>query len=230
MDTDTLYAGKGGITELLNTGSENGNSWIPAEVDVSIRPGWFYHAEEDTMVKSPEQLFDIYLSSVGRGSNLLLNIPPDRRGLLNENDVEALIGWKNMLNKAFRKNLAANTKITADNIRGRERKYAAIKTTDNDKETYWATDDEVNHGSITIDLGDMTKIEYVLIQEYIRLGQRVRAFHIEIEKEGQWQKVASSTTIGYKKILKLSPVRTSKVRIIISDAKASPCISNIEIY
>jgi len=230
MDTDTVYAGKGGINELLNKGSENGNTWIPAEVDVSIRPGWFYHADEDSMVKTPEQLFDIYLSSVGRGSNLLLNIPPDRRGLLNEKDVEALKGWKKMLNKAFGKNLALNTKATADNIRGRERKYAAIKTTDDDKETYWATDDGVNHGSITIDLGENGEIEYVLIQEYIRLGQRVRAFQIEIEREGQWQEVASSTTIGYKKILRITPANTSKIRITISDAKASPCISNVEIY
>ncbi len=87
---DTLYAGMAGINDLLATGSPDGTSWIPAEVDVSIRPGWFYHPEEDSLVKSPEQLFDIYLSSVGRGSTLLLNVPPDRRGLFHENDVAAL--------------------------------------------------------------------------------------------------------------------------------------------
>src|SRR5687767_1724959 len=94
---DTLFAGKAGIERLLNTGSAEGNTWIPAEVDVSIRPGWFYHANEDSLVKSAEKLFDIYLTSVGRGSTLLLNVPPDRRGLFHENDVKALYGFKKLL-------------------------------------------------------------------------------------------------------------------------------------
>src|SRR5690606_24813777 len=98
---DTLYAGKAGITELLNTGAENGTHWIPAEVDVSIRPGWFYHEEEDSLVKSPEKLFEIYLASVGRGSTLLLNVPPDRRGKFHENDIKALEGFRKLLNEEF---------------------------------------------------------------------------------------------------------------------------------
>ena len=230
ISTDTLYAGKGGITELLNSGSEDGDQWLPAEVDVSIRPGWFYHADEDEKVKTPEALFDIYLSSVGRGSNLLLNIPPDRRGLLHEHDVEALTGWKKLLDKAFMHNLAFHKKVTADNIRGNNKKYAALNITDGDKETYWATDDEVTAAAITIDLEKETDIKYIFVQEYIKLGQRVRTFDVEVDKDGEWKKVASSTTIGYKKILRLSPVSTSKVRIKITGARACPLISNIEIY
>jgi alpha-L-fucosidase len=99
---DTLFAGKPGIEKLLNEGDENGTAWIPAEVDVSIRPGWFYHSKEDTLVKSGEQLFEIYLTSVGRGSTLLLNIPPDRRGLIHENDLKALKDWKELLNNEFK--------------------------------------------------------------------------------------------------------------------------------
>ena len=230
MSTDTLYAGKGGITEILNTGSEDGDKWIPAEVDVSIRPGWFYHADEDEKVKTPEALFDIYLSSVGRGSNLLLNIPPDRRGLLHENDVKALTGWKKLLDEAFTFNLASHKKVQADNVRGNNKKYAAKNITDGDNETYWATDDEVTKASVTINLGEKNEIKYIFVQEYIKLGQRVRTFDVEVEKDGQWEKVASSTTIGYKKILRLSPVSTSKVRIKITGARACPMISNIEIY
>ena len=230
ISTDTLYAGKGGITEILNTGSEDGDKWIPAEVDVSIRPGWFYHAVEDEKVKTPEALFDIYLSSVGRGSNLLLNIPPDRRGLLHENDVEALTGWKKLLDKAFKHNLAFGKKATADNVRGKARKYAAANITDGDTETYWATDDEVTTASVTLDLGEKNEIKYIFVQEYIKSGQRVRTFDVEVEKDGEWEKVASSTTIGYKKILRLSPVLTSKVRIKITGSRACPCISNIEVY
>src|SRR5690242_12572697 len=110
---DTLYAGKAGIENILNTGSPDGNKWIPAEVDVSIRPGWFYHEKEDDKVKTPERLFDIYLTSVGRGSTLLLNIPPDRRGLFHENDVKALAGFKALLKNEFGKNLALKAPVKA---------------------------------------------------------------------------------------------------------------------
>jgi alpha-L-fucosidase len=230
ISTDTLYAGKGGITELLNTGSEDGDKWLPAEVDVSIRPGWFYHADEDEKVKTPEALFDIYLSSVGRGSNLLLNIPPDRRGLIHENDVEALSGWKELLDEAFAKNLAFHKKAVADNVRGNTKKYAAQNITDGDSETYWATDDGVTAATIIIDLDKKIEIKYIFVQEYIKLGQRVRTFDVEVGKEVEWVKVASSTTVGYKKILRLSPVMTSKVRIKITGARACPLICNIEIY
>lgn len=230
MNTDTLYAGKGGITGLLNTGTEGGDKWIPAEVDVSIRPGWFYHAAEDEKVKTPETLFDIYLSSVGRGSNLLLNIPPDRRGLLHEHDVKALTGWKKLLDEAFRENLAFGKKASADHVRGAGKKYAAQNVTDGDAATYWATDDEVTAASVTVDLDEIKEIKYIFVQEYIKLGQRVRTFDIEIEKDGEWKKVTSSTTIGYKKILRLDPVTTSKVRINITGARACPLISNVEIY
>jgi alpha-L-fucosidase len=230
INTDTLYAGKGGITELLNTGSEDGDKWIPAEVDVSIRPGWFYHADEDEQVKTPEALFDIYLSSVGRGSNLLLNIPPDRRGLIHENDVKALRGWKKILDEAFAHNLAYGKKATADNVRGGNKKYAAQNITDGDKETYWATDDKVTTASVIIDLNEKNEIKYIFVQEYIKLGQRIRTFDVEVEKDGEWKKVASSTTIGHKKILRLNPVSASKVRIRITGARACPLISNVEIY
>jgi alpha-L-fucosidase len=116
---DTLFAGKAGIEVLLNTGSENGTHWIPAEVDVSIRPGWFYHEKEDAQVKSPEKLLDIYLTSVGRGSTLLLNVPPDRRGMIHENDVVALLQWRRLLSEAFKTNLAASAKTKANTWRGK---------------------------------------------------------------------------------------------------------------
>jgi len=97
ISTDTLHPGKSGISAILNSGSADGDKWVPAEVDVSIRPGWFYHANEDAKVKTAAQLFEIYLSSVGRGSTLLLNIPPDQRGLFHEKDIESLKGYKRIL-------------------------------------------------------------------------------------------------------------------------------------
>lgn len=230
ITTDTLFPGKSGIIALLNTGSEDGTSWLPAEVDVSIRPGWFYHASEDDRVKSPEALFKIYLESVGRGSSLILNIPPDRRGLLHENDVKALLGWKKLLDETFAVNLAAGARAKADTWRGKSQRYAASNVTDGDGETYWATDDGVTSAGIEIDLGTRQKVNYVLLQEYIRLGQRVKAFEVEAKTGDGWKKVAGGTTVGYKRILPLGGVEAFAIRVRISDAKACPLISGVEVY
>lgn len=227
---DTLFAGKAGIENLLNTGSETGTHWIPAEVDVSIRPGWFYHSKEDSLVKSPGKLFEIYLSSVGRGSTLLLNVPPDRRGLLHENDVKALTEWRALINKEFKNNLALHSKVTATQTRGGADQYAASKTTDQNPETYWATDDNQQSASLEILFGKSQLVKYVVLQEYIKLGQRVKAFKIEAKVGDIWKQVNEGTTIGYKRIIKLDPIEASAIKITILDSKACPVISNLEIY
>lgn len=230
ISTDTLYAGKAGIESLLNTGSPDGKQWIPAEVDVSIRPGWFWHENENSKVKTPEELFNIYLTSVGRGSTLLLNIPPDKRGLIHENDLKALYGFKQILNQEFAINKALKAKVTATNTRGNNANYSAANITDNNTNSYWATDDEKTTGSYTIHLNKPQSIKYVVVQEYIQLGQRVKAFTIDVWQNNNWVNVASSSTIGYKKIVKFAPVETNKIRINITDAKACPVISNTAIY
>jgi len=230
INNDTLYAGKGGIEKLLNTGEENGNKWIPAEVDVSIRPGWFYHESENDKVKSPTELFNIYLKSVGRGSNLLLNIPPDRRGLIHENDVKSLLGFKKLLDEAFPQNLAKKSKISASSYRGNSKDFSPKNLIDGNKETYWATNDNIKSASIILDFKKPTEVEYVVIQEYIKLGQRIKSFSIEIFKNNQWETVAKGTTIGYKRIMKIEPAQTQKIRINFTDSKACPVISNIEVY
>jgi len=230
ISPDTLFAGKAGIEKLLNEGSENGNKWIPAEVDVSIRKGWFYHAEEDSLVKTPEKLFEIYLTSVGRGSTLLLNIPPDRRGLLHEIDVQSLKGFRALLNKEFKTNLALHAKVEATSYRGEVKPFSPANLTDGNNETYWATNDDVTTGSFEIALDTTHIINYILLQEYIKLGQRVKNFTIEIRKDNAWQKVATATTIGYKRILKLEPVHTDRIRITIEASKACPILSNVEVY
>lgn len=230
ISTDTLYAGKSGVENLLNTGSPDGDKWIPAEVDVSIRPGWFYHQEEDSLVKTPERLFEIYMTSVGRGSTLLLNIPPDKRGLFNEHDVASLRGLRKLLNKEFAVNLAKNAPVTASSYRGNAKEFSPSNITDENKNSYWSTNDNITTGSFEINLGKTTTVKYILLQEYIKLGQRVSSFTIEIWKNNEWQKVASATTIGYKRILKIDPVETNKIRVNITGSKACPVISNVEIY
>jgi len=227
---DTLFAGKSGIEKLLNTGSENGTHWIPGEVDTSIRPGWFYHAKEDAQVKSPQKLFDTYLTSVGRGSTLLLNVPPDRRGIFHENDIEALKGFHQMLDKEFKVNLAKNAEVEASSYRGKSEKFSGAKVADQNAETYWATDDNVTTGSLMLNLGAKKTVKYVVLQEYIKLGQRVKSFDVEVWRENRWQKISQGTTVGYKRILKIDTVVTDKIRINITSSKASPLLSSVEVY
>ncbi len=226
----TLYPGKAAIGDLLNHGSENGTSWVPAEVDVSIRPGWFYHAEEDNMVRTPENLFKIYLESVGRGSCLILNIPPDQRGVFHEKDVEALKGWKALRDKAFSTNLAGNATVKVSSYRGKHKTYAATNVTDRDMETYWTTDDGITDGWIEFDLNAPQKISYVTIKEYIRSGQRIKSFSIEAFIDGAWKQIAEGSTIGHKRIIPIDPVSTQKIRLNILKSKACPIISDIEIF
>lgn len=230
ISTDTLYAGKAGITDLLNTGSEDGKQWVPAEVDVSIRPGWFYHESENSKVKTPEELFDIYLTSVGRGSTLLLNVPPDQRGQFHENDVAALRGFRQLLNERFANDYARGAKATVSEVRGKSKEFGADKAVDNNPETYWTTNDSTLSASIEIKLDEEKTIHYVQIEEFIRLGQRVKSFTVEAWKNDDWQTIADGTTIGHKRILEVDPINTSKVKITINDAKACPIISNVSLF
>ncbi|MBS1951726.1 MAG: alpha-L-fucosidase [Cytophagales bacterium] len=230
LTPDTLYAGKPGIEKLLNEGNENGSHWIPQECDVSIRPGWFYHANEDSLVKTPEQLFDIYLKSAGRGSLMLLNIPPDRRGLFHENDIESLRGFRKLLDEKFKTDQALHASASAKYYRGGSERYSAKNLVDGNDETYWATDDDQPIGSFEIDFRKNVNVNYVILKEYIKLGQRIKHFSIDVWKEGQWQNTANGTTIGHKRILKIDPVTTNKIKIEILDSKACPVISAVEVY
>ncbi|MCP9765424.1 alpha-L-fucosidase [Lacihabitans soyangensis] len=226
ISRDTLYAGKAGIEELLNTGHENGKDWVPAEVDVSIRPGWFYHAEEDAKVKTPEQLFDIYMTSVGRGSNLLLNIPPDRRGQIHEIDVKNLLEWRKLLNERFANNLALHKKVKATYAFNKKQK--AQNLTDGDNKTFWAA--SKNNCEIEVDLDKIETVNFVEVSEYIALGQRVKGFEVDIFENGKWKNVARETTIGYKRIIKISTTKASKIRLRITDAKAEVILSELKAF
>ena len=193
-------------------------------------PGWFYHAREDAKVKTPEKLFEIYLSSVGRGSTLLLNIPPDRSGRFHENDVASLRGFKELLNEQLGTNLAKKSKVTASNTRGNNPRFAGSAITDGSKETYWATDDAVTRASFEIEMSKVKPVNYIMLQEYIRLGQRVKSFTIEAWQGNDWKLLAEETTIGYKRIVNVSPVTTQKIRVTITASKACPLISNVEVF
>jgi len=218
-----------GLKEL-NTGKENGDAWIPSEVDVSIRPGWFYHKGEDGKVKSLNKLVDIYFSSVGRGSNLLLNVPPDRRGLFHEDDIKALKELRKYLGACFKKNLAAGAKVTATNTRGNSKEFSPQYTVDKDTDSFWSTDDNIKSASLELHLNNKTSLNCIEFQEYIALGQRVKSFSIEAFSDGAWKIISKGTTIGYKKLLRFPLIKTDKIRINILESKACPVISNIAVY
>jgi alpha-L-fucosidase len=227
LTPDTLFAGKAGIEDLLNSGSQDGDQWIPAEVDVSIRPGWFYHPREDSLVKSPEKLFEIYLTSVGRGSTLLLNVPPDRRGLIHPRDSTVLMDWRKMLDNTFELNLFSKAEVKTSEQRGRN--FSGEKLIDSDPETYWATSEGVNSASVQIKTEQAVTVNYLAVQEFIKLGQRVREFEIEAYVNYEWKQVAAGTTIGYKRIVKIEQVTTKTFRFTFN-ARACPVISAIEAY
>jgi len=215
---------------MLHYGVENGDSWVAAEVNTSIRPEWFYHPNEDSKVKTVPQLMDLYFNSIGRNGSMLLNFPIMPNGLIHQTDEKNAIEFARAVKESFAVNLAEKAKTEASNFRGNSKEYGAAKAIDNQKDTYWTTDENVKTASLTIDLGQPTLFNRFLVQEYIRLGQRVKAFTLEALVDGSWKEIAKATTIGYKRILRFPAVKASQVRFNITDSKCSPVISNIGVY
>jgi alpha-L-fucosidase len=226
---DEYYPGTPKYTEL-RAGQIDGTHWVPSEVDVSIRPGWFYHKAEDHQVKTLPHLLDIYYNSIGRNSSLLINFPVDMRGLIHEKDAEQVLKLAEAIKADFADNLVGSSKITATNVRGGAKKYRAKNVADVNPETSWATDDSVIVSSITVEFEQPTEFNRFLVQEDIRFGQRVKEFTLEAYAENDWELIASQTTIGRKRILRFPNVVASKLRLNIVDSKACPVISNIGVY
>ena len=204
--------------------------WYPAETDVSIRPGWFYHAKEDDKVKSVEHLLDIYFSSVGYNSVLLLNLPPDRRGLIHENDVQRLREFRKVLDAIFDENLALRAAARASQTRGGNPAYGAEKITDGDKDTYWTTDDWTTSATVEFDLGHTRTFNVAELAEFIQVGQRVEGFVLEARQGGKWKEFARGTTVGYKRLLRFDDVRASRVRVRILNSRVCPTLSGFGLY
>ncbi|MEO8762792.1 MAG: discoidin domain-containing protein [Ginsengibacter sp.] len=216
--------------DMLHYGLEHGNAWVPAEVNTSIRPEWFYHPGEDSRVKTLPTLMENYYNSIGHNATLLLNFPIMPNGLINGKDEKVALEFGKAIKEAFAVNLAQNKKCTATNVRDNNKNFSADKAVDNNKETYWATNENVKTASLTIDLGKPTTFNCFLVQEYIRLGQRVKTFTLDALVDGNWKEVAKGTTIGYKCILRFPGVKAAQVRLNITDSKSCLVISNIGIY
>jgi alpha-L-fucosidase len=198
--------------------------WYPAETDVSIRPGWFYHATEDEKVKTPETLMDIYFSSVGRNSQILLNIPPDKEGLISDADIRSLQGWKKMRDATFAVNLAKDAVIHSAN--GSNGKAML----DGHLFTYWTTRGTDTTATIEWTLAGQKTFDVLLLQENIRIGQRVEKFVLECPEGDGWKTIAEGTTIGYKRLLKFAPVTTNRVRLRLLSSRLNPTIAEFGLY
>ncbi len=215
--------------EAVN-GHSDGEFWLPAEVDVSIRPGWFYHAKEDAKVKTADELVNIYFESVGRGTSLLLNVPPDQRGLIHENDVDALKAMRAHLDATFAENLTAGAKVSAQNVRGNDDRFSASNVVDADRRSYWATDDGVTSASVDIALSGEKTFNVILLQEYVELGQRILRFSVDAQIEGEWRRIADGTSIGWKQLLRCERTTASAIRLRIDDAKACFALSSLGLF
>lgn len=214
----------------LNRGDRDGRDWIPAECDVSIRPGWFYHANEDDKVRTPENLLNLYFSSVGRGAALLLNLPVDLRGQIHENDVKSLVEFRQLLDETFAHDLARSAKANASNFRGGSNKYRPRNAIDGRRDTYWSTDDSVTTAELVLDLGREVSFNVVRLREYLSLGQRVDAFALDAWTNGQWQQFASGTSIGNCRLIRNKIFSASRVRLRITHAVACPAISEFSVF
>ena len=227
LDTAGFKRGIGAPpTDTLNQGNIDGKNWIPGECDVSIRPGWFYHAEEDDKVKTAEQLFDLYLKSVGRGANFLLNVPPDRRGLIHEADSAALTGFAKLLKESFSDNLA---RAARKELHYKMVVYNRDLFADGDATTSESVND-YRRASYWIKFGRETKINCVTLSEAIDKGQKIIKGKIVLVRGTQNLREIDFTTIGRKRIISFPSETVSAVRIIIQDAKESPAISEVGVY
>lgn len=226
------------------SGNEDAWKWHPGESDAKATDaGWFWHSGET--VKSAERLFQMYLETVGRNSTLILNLPPDKSGSLPATTVNRCKELGNMLQRRLGTDLAKTAKVNADQERtaGTARTYTAQNVIDEDKDTYWATNDGTNTATLTFEWTEPQIVRYVSMMEYIRKGQRVKKFRIETSADGTtWTRRGGNiqtTTIGYKRIIPLNGstsasydngIRARYLRIVIEDSKACPLLHTVSIY
>lgn len=231
MNVNDDFTGPPVSRRELNEGIKGANTWAAAETDVSIRPGWFWRESENSRVKSLQHLLKIYYESVGRNSLLLLNVPPDTRGLIHEVDSARLMEFRAALDEIFSVDLAAGAEIEAENVRGGARRFSAQNLLHHDYDRYWAVDDDVTKVSLVVTLPEQRTFNRVQLQEYIPLGQRVSAFSIDaLDEDGIWQPIARETTIGYKRIVHVPTTTTTAVRVNIEESEACPVLNGFALF
>lgn len=197
--------------------------WYPAEIDVSIRPGWFYHAAEDSLVKTPAKLMDIYNSSVGRNGLLLLNIPPDRRGLIHEADVASLTQWKQMREKSYGQNLLKVGRSSLSRMQ-------VARLIDDDPDSYWTGRNPDRPTELEWRWDKPILFDRLVIQEDIRQGQRVERFELLYLEGTEWKLALTGTTIGHKRIITTRPITSSHIRLRILESRGTPQLASVGLF
>lgn len=231
-DTTRIPA-NGYVQHLRGTeGTRNGKYWMPAEADVSLRPGWFYHARQNHQVKSPATLMDLYFKSVGRGANLDLGLSPNRDGLLDDTDVNALKGFGDLVRETFKTNLAKGASLKASNIRvGAAAKFGTANLLDDDRYSYWATDDAVHTPTLTLTLPEARAFNVIRLRENIKLGQRIESVQIEALQDGKWTQIGTATSIGANRLIRLpQTIKAKQVRLTITQSPVSVALSDFGLY
>ncbi|UIR55279.1 alpha-L-fucosidase [Sphingobacterium sp. SRCM116780] len=218
--------------KYLNQGELDGDAYIPAETDVSIRPSWFYHQEEDKMVKTTKELWDIYCQSVGRNSVLLLNLPPDRRGQLSPIDSTNVVQLRQGINETFGNNLLKGAQIKSKNGRGGQ--YVETTLLDNSTETFYTTKDKQTTDEITFTMSDKKEFDCLMIQEVIQLGHRTTGWEVDYSQDGKrWTTISETKgrqSIGHKWIVRFEPIEAKYIRLRITKGQATPALHSFGIY
>lgn len=217
-------------SKKLGTGEQEGKDWIPAEVNTTLLwpKAWYYHTGHQP--RSLVNLMDLYYTSIGRGSPLDLGLAIAPNGQIRDIDAQALLKFREHVKREFKENLIKDAKVSASNYRGNSSLFNTEKCCDENTNTYWATSDSIKKASLILDFGKETTFNRLLLQEYIRLGQRIHKFILEVEKDDGWKKIAAGTTIGYKRILRFDDVKATKVRVTLETDAPCLTLSNIEIF
>jgi alpha-L-fucosidase len=216
--------------ERLNAGDRPGTHWLPAECDVSIRPGWFYHAAEDARVKTADELVDLYFKSVGRGASFLLNLPPDRRGQIHPTDAAALAEYQRRIEAIFSHDLARSAVEVSGPVRGDENRFAPRNLVDGDPESFWATDDALTTPEAILEFRTPICFNVIGLREHLPLGQRVEGFAVDAWRDGGWQEIARGASIGNRRLIRTPAIETPRVRLRITEAAACPAIAEFGLW
>jgi alpha-L-fucosidase len=219
------------VENTLPTGTRNGAFWTPAECDVPLRPGWFYHPEQDGKTKTAAQLLEIYYQSVGRSAALDLGIAPMPSGELHPDDIKNMAEFGAILQKTFATNLAAGAKIKASNTRGKSTLFAADKLIDQDRYSYWATDDSVHSAELLFHLKAKQKFNVIRLRENIKLGQRIEAVAVDAWIDNNWKEIAKATSIGGNRLIRLNAaIETNQVRLRILQSPVCLALSDFGLF
>ncbi|MFR2835686.1 MAG: discoidin domain-containing protein [[Clostridium] nexile] len=211
-------------------GYEDGNQWTVPESDARITSGWFWGTTKNTP-KSVEDLAGMYFNSVGHNSPLLLNIPPNNQGKVDDAILKRVTEFGQNINDTFKSNIAAYSTVKASEVRGNDVDYSPENVLDGKDDTYWTVNDGTTTGELVVELGETKTFDVVSIEEAIQFGQRIKAFKVEYSNDGSdWKVFDQGTTIGAKRLSREGAVKADKLRITVTTSKDVPMISEVGVY